>query len=75
MFKKLLADPRCVFIGVMGLTLGTIAVGVTAPAFIEGATRKQCLNRDWPAEKHLAHMAFCEYHKYSTSLNHSTLSN
>jgi hypothetical protein len=64
--NKSLADPRFCFISLLTLALTMIGTPFIASAFIEGATRKQCLNRDWPADKHAVHMDFCNAYGYPT---------
>jgi len=34
---------------------------------LERATAKQCLEHDWPADKHQAHMAWCAANGYATN--------
>jgi hypothetical protein len=34
---------------------------------LERATAKQCLEHDWPADKHQAHMAWCADNGYATN--------
>ena len=58
------ADPRFMFISLLLLALGTISAAVVAPTFIEAATRKQCLNRDWPLDQTQAHIEFCHSNGY-----------
>ena len=33
---------------------------------LEKATTDQCLNHDWPVDKHQAHMAWCAANGYAT---------
>lgn len=67
MFNKCLADGRLVFISTLLLALSTISAAVVLPTVLEAATRKQCLNNDWPAEKHAVHMDFCKTYGYATT--------
>ncbi len=55
------------FIGTLVLALGTISATVVLPKVLEGATRKQCLNHDWPADKHAVHMEFCQSYGHPTN--------
>ena len=55
------------FIGTLVLALGTISAAVVLPKVLEGATRKQCLNHDWPAKSHAVHMEFCQAYGYPTN--------
>ena len=34
---------------------------------LERATTKQCLEHDWPVDKHQAHMAWCAANGYATN--------
>ena len=61
------ASAPIMFIGTLVLALGTISTAVVLPTVLEGATRKQCLNQNWPAEKHAVHMEFCQLHGYPTN--------
>ena len=65
--NKLAADPRTCFISLLLLALGMISASHVISAVIEGATRQQCLNRDWPADKHAVHMDFCAEYGYPTN--------
>jgi len=67
MMNKFLADGRLVFISTLLLALSTISAAVVLPTVLEAATRKQCLNHDWPAEKHAVHLEFCQSYGYSTT--------
>jgi len=58
---------RHTFIGLLLLSLVGISVPIVMAAFIEGATRKQCLTHDWSPELHRNHMEFCEVYGYPTS--------
>ena len=60
------ADPGKMFIALLLLALSTLSAPFVIGAMLEGATRKQCLTRDWPADKHSAHMTFCETYGYPT---------
>ena len=61
------ASAPIMFIGALVLALGTISAAVVLPKVLEGATRKQCLNHDWPAESHAVHMEFCQAYGYPTN--------
>jgi hypothetical protein len=65
--NKLAANPRTCFISLLLLALGMISAPHVISAVIEGATRQQCLNRDWPADKHAVHMDFCAEYGYPTN--------
>lgn len=64
--NKFTADPSKMFIALLLLALSTLSAPFVISAMLEGATRKQCLTRDWPADKHTAHMTFCETYGYPT---------
>ena len=64
--NKFTADPGKMFISLLVLALCTISAPFVIGAVIEGATREQCMNRDWPADKHAVHMTFCETYGYPT---------
>ena len=61
------ASAPIMFIGTLVLALSTISAAVVLPKLLEGATRKQCLNNDWPADKHAVHMEFCQTYGYPTN--------
>ena len=65
--SKVSVSAPIMFIGTLVLALGTISAAVVLPTVLEGATRKQCLNNDWPADKHAAHIEFCQFHGYPTN--------
>ena len=65
--NKLAAKPEACFISLLLLALSMLSAPFVVSAVIEGATRKQCLNRDWPAEKHAVHMDFCSEYGYPTN--------
>ena len=65
--SKVTASAPIMFIGTLVLALGTITAAVVLPTVLEGATRKQCLNNDWPADKHAVHMEFCQTYGYPTN--------
>ena len=64
--NKFTADPGKMFIALLLLAVSTLSAPFVIGAMLEGATRKQCLTRDWPADKHAAHMTFCETYGYPT---------
>ena len=64
--SKLTADARFCFVALLLLALTTISAPIVVTALVEGATRKQCMNRDWPADQHATHMTFCETYGYPT---------
>ena len=66
LIKKLAADERFCFISLLLLALFTLSAPTVIAKFIEGATRQQCLQRDWPADKHAIHMDFCKEYGYPT---------
>ena len=65
--SRVTASAPIMFIGTLVLALGTISTAVVLPKVLEGATRKQCLNHDWPADKHAVHMEFCQSYSYPTN--------
>jgi hypothetical protein len=65
--SKAFASAPIMFIGTLVLALGTISTAVVLPKVLEGATRKQCLNNDWPVESYAVHMEFCQSYGYPTN--------
>ena len=64
--NKFTANPSKMFISLLLLALSTLSAPFVIGAVIEGTTRKQCMNHDWPADKHAANIKFCETYGYPT---------
>jgi len=41
-----------------------VSIPVAITGIIDSATAEQCRTHDWSAERHAAHMQFCQEHAY-----------
>ena len=65
--SKITASAPIMFAGTLVLALSTISAAVVVPKVLEGQARKQCINQDWPAHQHAAHIDFCITYGYPTN--------
>ena len=60
--------PYFVSMGITTLVLGAVQLAIipATTAWLEDATKKQCLAHAWPADAHDIHIEWCEHNGYDT---------